>query len=100
MFDKKHRVREQIIQNGDQVSIKQQKTTVNPPLDPNSYDSSPTLPFLLNVYGLGTTSPESCEEGKESDEEDEIVTRLEKLRCTSMRFSSERKPKIIADRRS
>ena len=27
MFDKKHRVREQIIQTGDEVLIKQQKTT-------------------------------------------------------------------------
>ena len=64
------------------------------------FGSSPTLPFLLNVYGLGTTSPESCEKGKENDEEDELVPRLKKLRCTSMRFSSERKPKIMADRRS
>lgn len=54
------------------------------------FGSSPTLPFLLNVYGLGTTSPESCEKGKENDEEDELVPRLKKLRCTSMRFSSEK----------
>ena len=38
VFDKKHRVREQIIQPGDQVLIKQQKTTVKPPFDPSPYD--------------------------------------------------------------
>ena len=38
VFDKKHRVREQIIQTGDQVLIKQLKTTVIPPFDPTPYD--------------------------------------------------------------
>ena len=38
VFDKKHKVREQIIQPGDQVLIKQQKTTVKPPFDPTPYD--------------------------------------------------------------
>ena len=38
VFDKKHRVREQIIQTGDQVLIKQQKTTVTPPSDLTPYN--------------------------------------------------------------
>ena len=38
VFDKKHRVREQIIQPGDQVLIKQEKTTIKPPFDPAPYD--------------------------------------------------------------
>ena len=38
VFDKKYRVRERIIQTGDQVLIKQQKTTLNPPFDPTPYD--------------------------------------------------------------
>ena len=38
VFDKKHKVREQSIQPGDQVLIKQQKTTIKPPFDPAPYD--------------------------------------------------------------
>jgi hypothetical protein len=38
IFDKKHKVKEQIIQPGDQVLIKQQKTTIKPPFDPTPYD--------------------------------------------------------------
>ena len=36
-YDKKHRVKEQQIQPGDKVLIKQQKTTVKPPFDPKPY---------------------------------------------------------------
>ena len=36
-FDKKHRVREEKIQPGDRVLIKQQKTTIKPPFDPKPY---------------------------------------------------------------
>ena len=38
MFDKKHKVKKQIIQPGDQVLIKQEKTTIKPPFDPKPYD--------------------------------------------------------------
>ena len=38
VFDKKHKVREQSIQPGDQVLIKQEKTTIKPPFDPTPYD--------------------------------------------------------------
>ena len=37
VYDKKHRVKEQHIQPGDNVLIKQQKTTVKPPFDPKPY---------------------------------------------------------------
>ena len=37
VFDKKHRVQEEIIKPGDKVLIKQEKTTVKPPFDPKPY---------------------------------------------------------------
>ena len=38
VFDKTHKVKEQIIQPGDKVLIKQQKTTIKPPFDPIPYE--------------------------------------------------------------
>ena len=52
MFDKKHRVREQIIQNGDQVSIKQQKTTVICYLRIEVTDEVPTFSLIMVVVVL------------------------------------------------
>ena len=57
------------------------------------FGSSPTLPFLLNVYGLGTTSPESCEKGKENDEEDELVTKIKKIKMYKHEFQFREKAK-------
>ena len=46
--------------------------------------SSPPVPSLMNVHGLATTGLESGKEGKRSEEEKELMLRLENLRSSSM----------------
>ena len=44
----------------------------------NRQESNTAVPSLLNVHGLATTGLESSEEGKGSEEEEELVQRLDK----------------------